>query len=268
MNADYTPVEQTESGSARKLEGESSNSRQSSQDKRQPLFTQEGVPYKRPSRQSSFIEEEKKSEAGTGPKMNDQGPQISPPGKQQEQKPTPEGPKFECNICYEIANEPVVTSCGHLYCWICIYQWMNQPKETLLCPVCKSGISKETVIPIYTKGNAEDPRKKHEIPKRPAGQRQGPVPNQNFQGAGGSGIFGGLGGGRPNGGFMMGVGLFPALFSMGFTWDSLSGAGQAQGNGANNEETREQQLQRLLGILMFFMFMSFIFFGGDVFLTF
>lgn len=35
---------------------------------------------------------------------------------------------------------------------------MNQPKETLLCPVCKSGISKETVIPIYTKGNSEDPR--------------------------------------------------------------------------------------------------------------
>jgi hypothetical protein len=38
---------------------------------------------------------------------------------------------------------------------------MNQPKETMLCPVCKSGISKETLIPIYTKGGAnEDPRNK------------------------------------------------------------------------------------------------------------
>lgn len=35
---------------------------------------------------------------------------------------------------------------------------MNQPKETLLCPVCKSGISKESLIPIYTKGSTEDPR--------------------------------------------------------------------------------------------------------------
>jgi len=94
------------------------------------------------------------------------------------------------------------------------------------------------------------------------------VPNQNFQAGAGSGIFGGLGGERPNGGFIMGIGLFPALFSMGFTWDSLSGGGLGQGNGANTEETREQQLQKLLGVLMFFMFMSFIFFGGDVFLTF
>ena len=29
---------------------------------------------------------------------------------------------FECNICYEIAREPVVTVCGHLYCWPCIYR--------------------------------------------------------------------------------------------------------------------------------------------------
>ena len=81
-------------------------------------------------------------------------------GRKEEKKaPTTDaGARFECNICYELAAEPVVTSCGHLYCWTCIYQWMNQPKETMLCPVCKSGISKETVIPIYTKGNSDDPR--------------------------------------------------------------------------------------------------------------
>ena len=65
---------------------------------------------------------------------------------------------FECNICLEQAKEPVVTQCGHLYCWPCIYTWMNQPRETVVCPVCKSGVSAETVIPIYTRENNEDPR--------------------------------------------------------------------------------------------------------------
>ena len=65
---------------------------------------------------------------------------------------------FECNICLETAKEPVVSKCGHLYCWPCIYTWMNQPRDTMVCPVCKSGISADSVIPIYTKENNEDPR--------------------------------------------------------------------------------------------------------------
>ncbi|VAI58924.1 unnamed protein product [Triticum turgidum subsp. durum] len=29
---------------------------------------------------------------------------------------------FDCNICLDFAVEPVVTLCGHLYCWPCIYE--------------------------------------------------------------------------------------------------------------------------------------------------
>ena len=29
---------------------------------------------------------------------------------------------FECNICFDHPNQPVITSCGHLYCWPCIYR--------------------------------------------------------------------------------------------------------------------------------------------------
>ena len=29
---------------------------------------------------------------------------------------------FECIICIEIAKEPVVVKCGHLFCWPCIYE--------------------------------------------------------------------------------------------------------------------------------------------------
>lgn len=45
----------------------------------------------------------------------------------------------------------------------------------------------------------------------------GPVPNQNF--ANGNNIFGS----RQNG-FIMGLGLFPALFTLNFTWDDIFGS--------------------------------------------
>ena len=79
-----------------------------------------------------------------------------------------------------------MSKCGHLYCWSCIYTWMNQPRDVMVCPVCKSGISKESVIPIYTKENNDDPRKKktqeEQIPGRPQGARSEPEPNPNGRG--------------------------------------------------------------------------------------
>lgn len=103
--------------------------------------------------------------------------------------------KFECSICMEIAKEPVVTRCGHMYCWPCINQWLSQNHSTLTCPVCKAGISADTLIPVYTKEETADPRG----PKRPAAQRAEPVPNQDYMGAG-------------NGGFHLGIGFFPGIF--------------------------------------------------------
>eukprot|EP00592_Proboscia_alata_P005065 CAMPEP_0194375024 /NCGR_PEP_ID=MMETSP0174-20130528/23479_1 /TAXON_ID=216777 /ORGANISM="Proboscia alata, Strain PI-D3" /LENGTH=722 /DNA_ID=CAMNT_0039154947 /DNA_START=111 /DNA_END=2279 /DNA_ORIENTATION=- len=32
---------------------------------------------------------------------------------------------FDCNICLESVVEPVVTLCGHLYCWPCLYKWLE-----------------------------------------------------------------------------------------------------------------------------------------------
>ena len=29
--------------------------------------------------------------------------------------------EYDCNICLEIANEPIITTCGHLFCWPCFY---------------------------------------------------------------------------------------------------------------------------------------------------
>ena len=33
-----------------------------------------------------------------------------------------EASAFECNICLSLSREPVVTLCGHLYCWPCLYR--------------------------------------------------------------------------------------------------------------------------------------------------
>lgn len=42
---------------------------------------------------------------------------------------------FDCHICFDSPNDPVVTPCGHLYCWSCIYKvgWLM---GTWTCTYC------------------------------------------------------------------------------------------------------------------------------------
>ena len=68
----------------------------------------------------------------------------------------------------------------------------------------------------------------------------------------------------------MGLGLFPALFTLNFTWDDIFGPNRAGPgpNQGNTEDQTEANLQKFLAIFVFFMFLSFTLFGGDVFLVF
>lgn len=67
---------------------------------------------------------------------------------------------FDCNICLDMVQDPVVTLCGHLYCWPCIYKWLhlqsissgNQDESHQKCPVCKAEISYATLVPLYGRG--------------------------------------------------------------------------------------------------------------------
>ncbi|KAF7141521.1 hypothetical protein RHSIM_Rhsim06G0197300 [Rhododendron simsii] len=68
---------------------------------------------------------------------------------------------FDCNICLDSAHDPVVTLCGHLYCWPCIYKWLHvqttasfESNEPPKCPVCKAKISESSLVPLYGRGNS------------------------------------------------------------------------------------------------------------------
>mmetsp|Transcript_32955 Transcript_32955/g.57847 ORF Transcript_32955/g.57847 Transcript_32955/m.57847 type:complete len:177 (+) Transcript_32955:3537-4067(+) len=88
--------------------------------------------------------------------------------------------RFECHICYELASAPVVTRCGHLFCWTCLHHWMQQNRATVTCPVCKGGISESSLIPLYTRGEGEDQLDDSNLPNRPNAEWQQPVPNQSY----------------------------------------------------------------------------------------
>ena len=82
--------------------------------------------------------------------------------------------RFCCNICLEAVVEPVVTQCGHLYCWPCLYRWLEPgmyPEERVslgllrrpptidssrrVCPVCKAPCSVPELVPIYVRASHE-----------------------------------------------------------------------------------------------------------------
>jgi Zinc finger, C3HC4 type (RING finger) len=99
--------------------------------------------------------------------------------------------QFDCNICFDAAREPVVTQCGHLYCWQCLHQvtsphcptegnlvssslmlclkWLSSPSvsEDPTCPTCKSGCEMQSLIPIYGRGPGSPPRTRSPSPSPP-----------------------------------------------------------------------------------------------------
>ena len=59
---------------------------------------------------------------------------------------------FECNICLDVARDAVISMCGHLFCWPCLHTWLETRPNRQICPVCKAGIGKDKVVPLYGRG--------------------------------------------------------------------------------------------------------------------
>mmetsp|Transcript_20665 Transcript_20665/g.66958 ORF Transcript_20665/g.66958 Transcript_20665/m.66958 type:complete len:216 (+) Transcript_20665:44-691(+) len=104
-----------------------------------------------------------------------------------------DGSNFECNICLELAKDPVVTHCGHLYCWPCLFRWMEHCSSSKHCPVCKLPVDENRVVPLYGRGmvhNSNAARVKcGGIPERPHGMRPQLNTQQSFSLSTGFGLL-------------------------------------------------------------------------------
>ncbi|KAI6177368.1 hypothetical protein M3Y97_00899400 [Aphelenchoides bicaudatus] len=148
--------------------------------------------------------------------------------------------KFECNICLEFARDPVVSLCGHLFCWPCLHQWLLTRPNQQLCPVCKAAVSRENVIPLYGRsGNDADPRDK--VPPRPKGIRTEEPTSSNWQFS------------DPHGHvqFSLGIGIFPVSFVASiFSTTTTSFVGERRSD-QPNVDSQQQVEERLLSNIFF-----------------
>lgn len=150
---------------------------------------------------------------------------------------------FECNICLDTAKDAVVSMCGHLFCWPCLHQWLETRPQRQVCPVCKAGISRDKVVPLYGRGStSQDPRDK--LPPRPQGQRSEPETNTGFPGFG----FG-------EGGFQMsfGIGAFPFGF-FASTLNFNDGRPGAPSTGSPQRQEEELLSKVFLWVAILFIF--------------
>jgi peroxin-10 len=57
----------------------------------------------------------------------------------------PEGQQRKCTLCLEPFRDPSVTTCGHVFCWTCIQDWVREKAE---CPLCRQVVLTQKILPL------------------------------------------------------------------------------------------------------------------------
>ena len=141
---------------------------------------------------------------------------------------------FECTICLETAKEPVLTKCGHMFCWPCIYNWLDSKGGRAKCPNCKNEITKNDLIPVYANDeNRDNTNRFKNIPKRPKAERN---PNSDREDNSSQNFFN-----FSFGSFGLG-GFFP------FMGMNFNNQYETQSNNNNNYNNNQRQSEFLQGV--------------------